>query len=399
VGAFRLLSSIVATNAGYAWLYSYYGTNYTGTNQLVVGANVISVINGAANRLTNVVTSVSGVLGGSDNLSLSYEYDLAGHETAIIYPGGERIQYTYDNAGRLSTVDNITRNLIFQYTYNATNGQLQKLTRPNGIETDYRYDGMGRLTNILHQVTASGSLVAQYGYTLDAIGKATLRTSTLPGNITRFEQYVYNYFDRLTNVIYADSGILNDPNALNVSYIYDGNGNRLSMTTKTNNAVTEIRSYTYGAENRLLTVNNQNGLLLNAYAYDPAGNRIQKIATNYTAFYTYDERNLMTSYGDNTNLIAYTYNGDAERISKTVNGSQTNYINDITRSSFVVIQERSGSGTITSSYIFGENRLATWNGSAMMFELTDRIGSARIETDSGGNVIQNYNYDAFGMLR
>jgi len=484
VGAFRLLSSIVATNAAYVWLYSYYGTNYTGTNQLVLGANVISVTNGAAihqfivtreaslaqveavqynplnqvatttngngivttltydplgrlvqrsssngalvtygydvlgnrtnmmdytgttfyqydalSRLTNVVTSVSGVLGAGDNLSLSYQYDLAGHETAIIYPGGETIQYGYDHAGRLSAVTNATHTLVFQYTYNPTNGQLLKLTRPNGIETDYAYDGMGRLTNILHQFTTGQVLVAQYGYTLDAIGKATLLTTTLPGGVLKYEQYGYDYFDRLTNVIYADSGILNDPNALNVSYTYDGNGNRLTMTTRTNNAVTEIRSYAYGAENRLLTVNNQNGLLLNAYAYDPAGNRIQKIATNNTAFYAYDERNLLTSYGDLTNLIAYTYNGDAQRLSESVNGAGTNYIIDANRSLYEVVQERNATGAITTSYTFGAARLATWNGSTVTFELTDRLGSVRLVTDAGGNVLQSYYYDVFGAIR
>ena len=483
VGAFQLLSSIVATNATYVWQYLYYGTNYTGTNQLVLGANVISVTNGTAinqfvvtrvpslaqvdavqynplnqvttitngngivttltydplgrlvqrqssngalvtygydvlgnrtnmtdytgttfyswdalNRLTNVITSKSGVKGGSDNLILSYEYDLAGRETAIVYPGGERIQYTYDNAGRISTVNNTTRSLLFQYSYNPTTGQLIKLTRSNGIETDYSYDGMGRLTNILHKVTTSGALVAQYGYTLDAIGKATLLTTTLPGGVTKLEQYGYDYFDRLTNVIYGDSGVINNT-ALSVSYTYDGNGNRLTMTTKTNNTVTEIRSYTYGNENRLLTVTNQSGLLLNAYTYDPAGNRIEKAATNNTAFYTYDERNLMTSYGDLTNQIVYTYNGDAQRVNQTLNGTPTTYVIDANRSLFEVIQERNSSSVVTTSYTFGATRLATWNGSAVTFELTDRLGSVRFVTDMSRNVLQSYNYDVFGATR
>src|SRR5208283_5460682 len=89
------------------------------------------------NRLTAVTYSKDNILGNADDLVLSYEYDLAGNETAIVYPGGERIQYTYDNAGRISTVNNVTRTLLFQYTYNPVTGQLTKLTRPNGIETDY----------------------------------------------------------------------------------------------------------------------------------------------------------------------------------------------------------------------------------------------------------------------
>ena len=483
VGTFQLLSGIEATNSSYAYKYAYNGVIYTGTNTLILGANIIYVTNGSAiyqfivtrvpvlaqvdavqynqlsqvtsttngngivttliydqmqrlvrrqsgngavvtytynplglrtsmtdytgttfydyddlNRLTAVTTSKSGIKGGGDSLILSYEYDLASRETAIVYPGGERIQYTYDNAGRISTVNNTTRSLYFQYSYNPTTGQLIKLTRPNGIETDYSYDGMGRLTNILHKVTSGGALVAQYGYTLDAIGKATLLTTTLPGGVTKLEQYGYDYFDRLTNVIYGDSGVINNT-ALSVGYTYDGNGNRLTMTTKTNNAVTEIRLYSYGNENRLLTVTNQSGALIANYAYDPAGNRVQKIATNNTTYYSYDERNLMTSLTDNTNQTLYTYNGDAQRVSKTLNGALTSYIIDANRGLFEAVQERNAAGAITTSYTFGATRLATWNGSAVTFELTDRLGSVRLITDIGGNVIQNYNYDAFGANR
>jgi YD repeat-containing protein len=351
------------------------------------------------NRLT-ALTNGAGLV-------LTYEYDLSGRETAIVYPGGERIQYTYDNAGRLSTVSNVTRNLFFQYSYNSTSGQLTKLTRPNGIETDYSYDGMGRVTNILHKFTSSDALVANYNYILDAMGKAKLLTTTLPGGVQlgpfaptyyKLEQYSYDYLDRLTNVVYGDNGAI-IPSALSVSYTYDGNGNRLTKTTRTNNAVTEVRYYNYGNENRLLAVTNQNGLVLDSYAYDSAGNRIQKVATNDIVQYSYDERNLMTGFVDNTNQISYTYNGDAERVTSIVNGALTQFVIDPAQNPFQVVQQRNGSGTITESYSFGTTRLATWNGTAVTFELTDRLGSVRFVTDTSGNVLQAYNYDAFGANR
>lgn len=331
-------------------------------------------------------------------LVLSYQYDLNGDETSITYPGGETIQYTYDGAGRLTTVNNVTHHLLFHYYYNPATGQLIRLTRPNGIETDYSYDGMGRLTNILHKVTDTGALVAQYGYTLDAMGKATLLTTTLPNGVTRLEQYSYDYFDRLTNVIYGDNGVI-DANDLSVSYTYDGNGNRLTMTTRTNNAITETRYYTYGSENRLLTVTNQNGVLLDDYTYDPAGNRIQKITTNNIVRYSYDERNLLTGYVDTTNQIAYSYNGDAQRMTRTANGVLTEYVVDPNRNPYEVVQETDHNNNINASYTFGTSRLATWSGGVVTFPLTDRLGSVRIVTDSNGSVIQSYNYDAFGNWR
>ena len=350
------------------------------------------------NRLTNIVYSKNNILGDGDDLALCYEYDLAGRRTAIVYPGGERIQYTNDIAGRITGVYNVTRNLPFQYSYNPVTGQLMTLTRPNGIETDYSYNGMGRVTNLLHKVTRTGALVAQYNYVLDPMGKAQLLTTTLPGGITKLEQYLYDSFDRLTNVVYGDYGVINNT-ALSVSYSYDGNGNRMTMTTRTNNAVTEIRGYVYGSENRLLTVSNQNGVLLDSYNYDSAGNRIRKVATNNVVGYGYDERNLLTRYVDNTNQISYTYNGNAQRVSKTLNGALTTFTIDPMRALYEVVQERNASGTVTASHTFGIARLATWNGSTVTYELTDRLGSVRIVTDINGGVVQSNNFDVSGNSR
>ena len=64
-----------------------------------------------------------------------------------------------------------------------------------------------------------------------------------------------------------------------------------------------------------------------------------------------------------------------------------------------MVQERNSSATVTASYTFGATRLATWNGSAVTFELTDRLGSVRLVTDANGNVTTNYNYDVFGANR
>jgi YD repeat-containing protein len=115
--------------------------------------------------------------------------------------------------------------------------------------------------------------------------------------------------------------------------------------------------------------------------------------------YTYDERNLMTGYVDATNQIVYNYNGDAQRVSETLNGALTSYIVNPNRTPFEVVQERNSSRTITSSFTFGVTRLAAWNGGVVTFELNDRLGSVRFVTDASGSVLQSFNYDAFGANR
>jgi hypothetical protein len=54
---------------------------------------------------------------------------------------------------------------------------------------------------------------------------------------------------------------------------------------------------------------------------------------------------------------------------------------------------------IVTSYTFGVARLVTAEGNTVTFELNDRIGSVRLVTDSGGNIIKSFNYDAFGAIR
>ncbi len=345
-------------------------------------------------RLTAVMTSKNAVEADSDDLPLRYEYDLAGRQTAIVYPGGERIQYTYDDAGRMLTVNNVTRSLLFTYAYNPTNGLLTKLSRPNGIDTLYSYDGMGRVTTLHHQRT-DGTLVADFSYGLDAAGKATNFVTTLPDGITKREQYAYDRFDRLVQAIYADNGVI-DANSRRVDYTYDGNGNRLTMTTTSNSVVTQALTYHYGNENRLLSITDQSGATVAQFGYDAAGNCIQKITPEKTTFYSFDERNLLTSVVDGTNQVVFAYNGDGQRIGKTVNGVPTTFVVDANRKVFQTVQERNAAGTVAASYILAGRRLGTFAGASADFELTDRIGSVRLISDTTGAITDSYAHDVFG---
>ncbi len=233
-------------------------------------------------RLIAVIASKNAFKGDGDDLALRYEYDLADRRAAIIYPGGERIQYTFDDAGRMTTVNNVTRGLLFTYAYNPANGLLTQLSRPNAINTLYSYDGMARVTAIRHQ-RANGNLVAEFFYTLDVAGKATEMRETKEDGSIRREGYTYDRFDRLIQIVYAEDGII-DANDKTVSYTYDGSGNRLTMTAKVNNTVTEVRNYHYGNGNRLVNVADGTGATIAAYYYDAVGNVIEKVTPQRPRF-------------------------------------------------------------------------------------------------------------------
>ncbi len=346
-------------------------------------------------RLTAVIKSKNATKGDGDDLKLSYEFNIAGLRTAVVYPGGERVEYSYDDAGRMKTVNNVTHSLLFTYTYNPATGQLTKLTRPNGIETVYFYNGAGQLTTIRHQRTTGSALMAEFFYTLDAAGKATELRTTLPGNVIRREGFGYDRFDRLNQVIYADDGVI-DANDKTVIYSYDPNGNRLTQTTKVNNVVTEVRSYAYGNENRLLKVTDQTGATIAEFRYDSAGNRIQKITPEKTTNYSYDERNLMVSYNDGINSVTLEYDGSNQRISSDVNGTKTTFINNPSLAFYDAVEERDKSGAIVATSTFGGSKLVSRD-SEIRIPLEDRLGSAPFITNSHGDSRSSFRFDSFGQ--
>ena len=93
------------------------------------------------------------------------------------------------------------------------------------------------------------------------------------------------------------------------------------------------RFHSYGSSNQLMQIVDQTGTVQDSYIYDAAGNRVQMSTPNGNTFYSYDERNLLISVLTPTDNINYTYNGIAQRVSRMIDGVNTNYMIDPTRSS------------------------------------------------------------------
>lgn len=347
-------------------------------------------------RLKKVITSSNAIKGDADDLILSYEeYDLAGNLRTLIYPGGEQITYTYDDAGRMKTASNSSLGFTATYIYHPTSGLLERVERSNGLNTEYGYNNMGRLNLITHKKTAGGgTTLAVYSYALNALVNADDLTITLPSG-TKKEVYKYDGMDRLRQVTYS-TGTGVDPNAKVVTYTYTDAGNRQTEKVEIGGVLQKLWTYHHGSENRLLFITDQSGAEVRRYVYDAAGNRKQKITPEGTTFYTYDERNLLTRVQTPTDTIRYTYNGLGHRVSKTFNGVLTQFIIDANRPIFETVQERNASG-ITNSYTYGLDRLlrkpATGNAE---FYLHDRIGSVRHIANPSANVTESFSYDAFG---
>jgi len=132
-------------------------------------------------------------------------------------------------------------------------------------------------------------------------------------------------------------------------------------------------------------------------SYDPNGNTRQSAG----GAYAYDWENRLTEVNDGA--VQYTYDGDGNRVSKTVSGVTTTYLVDTNNpTGYAQVVEELQGGQVTRQYTYGTDLISQrqlisgqWSMSHYGY---DGHGSVRFLTDSTGAVTDTYTYDAFGTL-
>jgi RHS repeat-associated protein len=259
-----------------------------------------------------------------------FQYDKLGRETKRILPDGSTESKTYDAAGNLETrTDFMGRTTTYGYD---TNYRLTSRTYPNPSEnvgftytatgrrltatdsrgtTEYGYDNRDRLTSLLQPGTGSLS------YSYDGNGNRTSLTATI-GADSHTTTYEYDDASRLD--------IVRD--RLNRAYDhgYDANGNRTSLAYPNGTST----SYDYNTLNRLtnLTVTGPSGTLFSqAFTLGNAGNRTKIVENDGTVKdYSYDALYRLTQ--DKVTTISgllyqkdFTYDAVGNRETQTTAGS------------------------------------------------------------------------------
>ncbi|MBW7909282.1 MAG: hypothetical protein H3C50_10280, partial [Kiritimatiellae bacterium] len=134
------------------------------------------------------VQSVDGPFVGD---TVSYGYD-TGKRLVAVTSASSVVNYTYDALDRFThVIARVGTNAATTNTYAYVNNRRlpDALTHGNGVLTDYAYDPLLRLTNLIHQT--GGTNLASYAYTYNA---ADLRTSvTLGGGGAPARRIDYSY--------------------------------------------------------------------------------------------------------------------------------------------------------------------------------------------------------------
>ena len=337
--------------------------------------------------------------------------------------GNSTISYTYNNKGQLVSESDTATGTTKTYTYDANGNRTGFTLARNGnteINQTYAYDKLNRLVS----VSENGTVIATYSY--DNKGN---RVQTVSNGITT--EYAYN----LANMLVSQTS----GNKLNESYTYYLNGNQKSKTSngettnyvydKMNRLVSEndtiytfddfgnrktmtdgevTTTYTYDLNNRLLESNEVAGdaEVNTKYFYDANGNQTTKAVmssavydgasaghtvsgdTNeYLAIYDYNCYNQLTGVDTNGVVSSYAYLPDGMRLSKTVGDNTTTFVYDGAN----IIEEITADGV--NKYYRGIEIIKNDDN---VYYLYNGQGDVAMLTDSAGNTVASYIFDAYG---
>jgi RHS repeat-associated protein len=255
------------------------------------------------------------------------------------------------------------------YSYDPASN-LATVTYPNGLQSSFTYDDLNR-------ITALNVGKASYNYTLDQTGNRKQVTES-SGRVVNWS---YDGIYRLTN-----ETISLDPHSINgsVGYGLDPVSNRLSQTSTLPGIATG--SFNYDPDDRLSTE-----------TYDANGNTL----TSGGKTFAYDFENRLKSL--NSGAVTIQYDGDGNRVAKTVNGVTTRYLVDsLNPTGWAQVVEEVVGTTAQRTYTYGRKRITenqpiggSWTAS---FYGYDGLGSVRLLTDATGAVTDTYGYDAWGNV-
>lgn len=125
--------------------------------------------------------------------------------------------------------------------------------------------------------------------------------------------------------------------------------------------------------------------------YDDNGNLITKTVGANVTNYSWNFNDMLMQLTTGGNTYVYRYDGLGNRVARIENGAETRYVGGLA--------ETDAAGNITSYYVYGLGLISKIIPSNQSYYYHyDGIGSTIAMTDSSGNVVNTYTYDAFGKV-
>lgn len=311
---------------------------------------------------------------------VSYTHDRAGQITEIRDPEGVCTRYEYDILGRRSRIFN-DDGLEVRYGYDALN-RICDIRYGNGVKTAYTYDGDGNVRTL--ETRAGEDVLLSFAYRYDGNGNRTAKTGTqatlggiTTGNNALDISYAYDVRGQLLE---------ERRNGASVCYAYDKAGNRIRKT----DVQGEIR-YLYNEKNQL--VEEESPADRKQFSYDRQGGIIEEKNLAGIRRFSYNSRHQQTRVETETGSVQENrYDAEGLRFELLENGRRTSFVYHDGE----LLQEegREEQGT---SYHLGAGMEAFRRGQELSYYHRDEQLSTTFITGGHGDVLNSYQYDAFGI--
>lgn len=251
---------------------------------------------------------------GSSTFTVGYSWGDAGSAldklTAITYPSGTRVNYSYDQYGSVSgiSVNPVNANgsgvssssvsLLSSITYNVDHSPTGWLWS-DGKQRSIGYDANGFVGSYtLGDPTGTGNAAGVTRTVVrDAAGRITGYTHAGAGASGLDQTFAYDNLNRLTATTQGASS---------TSYSYDATGNRTLKTV----AGTGYTNTVSPSSNRLTQVSSPAGTV--SIGYDAMGN----VTADGSATFTYSDRGRIYYATTSAGPVSYQYDGRNQRVRK-----------------------------------------------------------------------------------
>jgi len=325
----------------------------------------------------------SDIIGGVQ-ATINTSFNLDSSISAITYPTGSVIAYSYDTAGHVIAVNDKVNNLSYaQGGWYTPPGMLAYASFGSSQRTDlydarlqpcWLYVTTGtplapNTTPCSSSATAGTLLDMKYNYGFGSNDNGDLFGITNNVNTNLSKSFTYDTLNRIQQYQTTNSTLFG------VAYTIDPWGNLTNKSMLSG----------YGGELLAAPANLQNQLT--GFTYDAGGNMTND--GRYT--YAFNGENQISS----ANGVTFLYDGDGERVQKS---DGTTYWGGGSSGALV---ESDNSGNPKAEYIFFDGKriarrdLPSGN---VRYYFGDHLGSASVIADPSGNMLEQYDYAPFGEL-
>jgi RHS repeat-associated protein len=340
--------------------------------------------------------------------STNMTYDHFDQPLVTTHADGSTEVNAYDASGRLIEKGGNAAYPL-RYTYDAL-GRMATMTDGNNSTTAWAYNDLGQV----EAKTYADDSIWRYTYT--AAGQLATRTwaRTQSGDQPLVTTYSYTPSGQLASVAY------NDGTTPSVSFTYDQQGRRLSMTTGSTPGSAGISARDaittdsiYDAAGRLMAIDNGTQTL--GYTYNAYNQRLSMSVSGTSTStlnlnYNYDAAGRLITIATDDQTHRYIYHPGTRQLAIRTSGNvTTTYAYDTGQGMLTSIENKAGA-TIVSKYAYtinnrGQRTQVSQSGAAFtapssygwLYNSKGEVVAANHTTDTTKN--RAYNYDPIGNRR